>query len=77
MTTQAPPRPDYRSVARHPTYNIVMAYAAKEGECPGCGEAVEVHEPIILRGVARAVDDDGRKFLDLSDAEWGCQACPT
>lgn len=54
--------------------SMVTGYAAVGGECPEHAECyVEENEPILLRHQGVATDDQGRRYVDLSAAEWGCQ----
>lgn len=70
-------RVDHRTIERHELdddTSVVSGLAARGGECPEHADChVEVDEPVVLRHRAVATDDQGRRFVDLSAAEWGCQ----
>lgn len=70
-------RVDRHTVQRHQLddgRSIVSGLAAKAGECPEHADChVDEAEPVVLRHRAVATDDQGRRFVDLSAAEWGCQ----
>lgn len=69
-------RVDHRTVTRHIVGQrlVTAGYAAVGGECPEHSDChVERDEPVMLRHKAIATDDQGRRFVDLGAAEWGCQ----
>jgi hypothetical protein len=67
------PRPDYRTLSRHPSLaGPTTAYAKVGGMCP-CGDEVEPGDPIFLTHTYITVSEDGTKSVDLTAAEWNCQ----
>lgn len=67
------PRPDYRTISRHPSLTgPPIAYAKVAGTCP-CGDEVEEGDPIWLGHRYIEQNPDGTRYVDLTASEWNCQ----
>lgn len=66
-------RPNWRTIVRRGGQGFPIALAVEDAPCGACGLEVLKDEPIVLIGSVVVQDEDGRRSVDLSGAEWICQ----